>query len=409
MVVVFLRGATNPPPDSWFTRVETWNKPVHEEGVFVTVPEEAEEALVFLAPETGGAFSTLRTAVRGKPGAFVRAAQDLRAGQSRPRPSGEISGSGPRDFHQRSRATEDAHHVAGAQPEYPRRPAVLRQAQRTTGALPHPEHRSAGARRRAQPDDGRDPDLRPIQRSAGADQLPRPTPAAATTVPILARSSMSPAFSAQLTPRSTSTFLRWPCRKEDQLNLRLNNPPSFRNPKSVHRDWSCRRFGRLRFRPCARSIAAQVFCAGKPSLLLPADGAPLVFATELAHNFVLHVETKSGPGIDLPAKPDPMRGGFRRRDASLAIRRSRRRSHRNPARDVGIPLFRWTALPPAHLAARAMDCRLQRRQRADRRPRRHAPSAVARRLLRERSQAQRRARESRSIPNGRPRSPTNSK
>src|ERR1700730_17407098 len=77
MVVVFLRGATNPPPDTWFTRVETWAKPVHEEGVFVIVPAEAEEALVFLAPETGGAFSTLRTAVRGKPGAFVRAAQDL--------------------------------------------------------------------------------------------------------------------------------------------------------------------------------------------------------------------------------------------------------------------------------------------------------------------------------------------
>src|SRR5580692_11845039 len=77
MVVVFLRGATNPPPDSWFTRVETWTKPVHDEGVFVTVPDEAEEALVLLAPDTGGAFSTLRTAVRGKPGAFVRAAQDL--------------------------------------------------------------------------------------------------------------------------------------------------------------------------------------------------------------------------------------------------------------------------------------------------------------------------------------------
>ncbi len=77
MVVVFLRGATNPPPDSWFTRVDTWSKPIHEEGVFVVVPDEAEEAIVLLAPETGGAFSTLRTAVRGKPGAFVRAAQDL--------------------------------------------------------------------------------------------------------------------------------------------------------------------------------------------------------------------------------------------------------------------------------------------------------------------------------------------
>ena len=77
MIVAFLRGATNPPPDSWFTRVETWSHAVREEGIFVIVPDEAEEAMVFLAPDTGGAYSTLRAAVRGKPGAFVRAAQDL--------------------------------------------------------------------------------------------------------------------------------------------------------------------------------------------------------------------------------------------------------------------------------------------------------------------------------------------
>ena len=43
----------------------------------VKVPDEAEQALIFLAPATGGDFSTLRSTVRGKPGAFVRAAQDL--------------------------------------------------------------------------------------------------------------------------------------------------------------------------------------------------------------------------------------------------------------------------------------------------------------------------------------------
>ena len=77
MVIVFLRGATNPPPENWFTRVETWNKAVRQEGVYIAVPDEAEEAIVLLAPETGGAFNTLRVAVRGKPGAFVRATQDL--------------------------------------------------------------------------------------------------------------------------------------------------------------------------------------------------------------------------------------------------------------------------------------------------------------------------------------------
>src|ERR1051325_4836142 len=26
MIVAFLRGSTNPPPEEWFTRAETWNK-----------------------------------------------------------------------------------------------------------------------------------------------------------------------------------------------------------------------------------------------------------------------------------------------------------------------------------------------------------------------------------------------
>ncbi len=45
----------------------------------MTVPDGAEQAIVFLAPSTGGDFSTLRNAVRGRPGVFVRATQDLQA------------------------------------------------------------------------------------------------------------------------------------------------------------------------------------------------------------------------------------------------------------------------------------------------------------------------------------------
>ena len=77
LVCVFLRGNTNPPPEDWFTRIETWQKDVREEGVFVTVPKDAQQAVLFLAPETGGDFSTLKSAVRGRPGIFVRASQDL--------------------------------------------------------------------------------------------------------------------------------------------------------------------------------------------------------------------------------------------------------------------------------------------------------------------------------------------
>src|SRR5262249_34139202 len=53
MVAAFLRGATNPPPSSWFYPCETWTAKCLQKGLTVTVPPEAEQVLVFLAPETG--------------------------------------------------------------------------------------------------------------------------------------------------------------------------------------------------------------------------------------------------------------------------------------------------------------------------------------------------------------------
>jgi len=46
LIVAFLRGATNPPPDEWFTKAETWKKPVREEGIEVVVPAEAQQAAI---------------------------------------------------------------------------------------------------------------------------------------------------------------------------------------------------------------------------------------------------------------------------------------------------------------------------------------------------------------------------
>src|SRR5260370_6319166 len=75
LVVAFLRGSTNPPPESWFTRAETWKKQVREEGIVVTVRQDAQQALLFLAPETVGDFSTLRCVVPVKPCLLQRASQ----------------------------------------------------------------------------------------------------------------------------------------------------------------------------------------------------------------------------------------------------------------------------------------------------------------------------------------------
>src|SRR5580692_8592194 len=76
LIVAFLRGTTNEPPDNWFSEIDTWDKK-NAEGTTVTVPQDAEEAVLFVAPETGGDFRTLRAAVKGKPGLFIRADADL--------------------------------------------------------------------------------------------------------------------------------------------------------------------------------------------------------------------------------------------------------------------------------------------------------------------------------------------
>ena len=308
MIVAFLRGATNPPPDAWFTRVDTWSRPVHEEGVFVIVPEEAEEALVFLAPDTGGAFSTLRSAVRGKPGAFVRAAQDLQqASLDRLRLEKyldavrEVYTTDPEQLKSRTMLLARSLNIrldsqCFDKPSAQQVPCLTQNTDNLVLDDAHSQTMVATLTSGAQSDLLAQISATPTARGGYY------SPYVGAVVDVARILSTTHTAQYQYIPA-----LSLP--KQDELNLRLNNPPSFRNPKSVLV------VGLPPVRtsppPPLRALEAnQIFCAGKPSLLLPADGAPLVFATELARNLVLHLDTKSGPGIDLPAKADPVRGGF---------------------------------------------------------------------------------------------------
>jgi hypothetical protein len=306
MVISFLRGSTNPPPDSWFTRVEAWTKQVHDEGVFVTVPEGAEEAVVFLAPETGGAFSTVRSAVRGKPGAFVRAAQDLeQASLDRQRlekylDSVREASSDPEQMKARATLLARSLNIRLDQQcfDKPSAQQVPCLTQNTDQLVLDDSHSQTMV---ATLSSGPSSDLL-VQVSAtptaGGGYYSAYVGAVVDVVRILGT-----AHTAQY---QYIPALSLP--KKDNLNLRLNYPPSFRNPKSVI--VIALPLVVPAANPPIRAVdGAQVFCVNKPSLVLPVDGAPLVFATELAHELVLHVETKSKSGIDLPAVPDPSRGG----------------------------------------------------------------------------------------------------
>jgi hypothetical protein len=97
--------------------------------------------------------------------------------------------------------------------------------------------------------------------------------------------------------------------KHDELNLKLNTPPSFHKPMSVLVA-GLPAVEAAQF-PSLRGVEPrQVFCLQQPKLAIPVEGAPLVFATDYAHDVVLHVQTKAGLAIDLPATADAARGGF---------------------------------------------------------------------------------------------------
>ena len=231
MIVAFLRGATNPPPQSWFTKVETWNKNVHEEGVFVVVPDEAQQALIFLAPETGGDFATLRNAVRGKPGAFVRSAQDLQqASLDRLRLENYLSllremTLDPVDLKERTILLARSlniklDHECFDKPSAQQVPCLIQNTDQLVLDDAHTETM--------------------VSRIASTDSADLATHIA--YMPLAGAGTYSPYVGAVvdlvriLASTHTAQYQYIPALalpKGDKLNLRLNNPPSFRNPKSV--------------------------------------------------------------------------------------------------------------------------------------------------------------------------------
>jgi hypothetical protein len=93
------------------------------------------------------------------------------------------------------------------------------------------------------------------------------------------------------------------------LNLELNAAPSFRKPKSVL-VIGLPAIAAPQLPPLRPVDPKAVYCLENSALALPVEGAPLVFSTGLAHDFTLHVWSKSGTSTDLPATADAARGGF---------------------------------------------------------------------------------------------------
>jgi hypothetical protein len=308
MIAAFLRGSTNPPPEEWFTKVETWNKHIREEGVVITVPAGAQQALIFLAPQTGGDFGTLRSAVRGKPGAFVRASQDLnQASLDRSRLDKylsvvkEMSGDEDSVLHDRSVLLARSLNIKLDNDCFykPRQQQETCLTQNTDQLVLDDGHSQSMV---AALTSGSGPDLvgqLSTTRLAGGGAY-SPYVGAVVDVAKMLESFHTPDY--RYIPALALPHL-------DELNLKLNNPPSFRKPMSVM-VVSLPAVEAAQLPPLRPVDAHQALCLEKPDLLLAADGAPVVFSTDYAHSMGLHITDKSGHAFDLPATADAARGGF---------------------------------------------------------------------------------------------------
>jgi hypothetical protein len=312
LIVAFLRGTTNPPPDEWFTKIETWNRKTNE-GITVTVPDEAQQAILFLAPETGGDFATLKKAVRGQPGIFVRASQDLlEAGFEQARIEKYIA---------------SMHQAPASDPK-----ALL-------------DHSNLLARTlNLKPNDDcfkRPVDMQYNCLTQSGNQTLLDDGHAQSVISVLSNGSSSDFITAAsytgvagggtysayvgavvdlfriLGNLHTAQFQYIPAisfPEEESLNLRLNAAPSFRNPKSVI-VIGLPSIQKSVPPPLRATDPKSIACLLKPKVVLPIEGAPLVFSTSFAHNLVLHLNVSQSAGeqptsADIPLIPDAYQGGL---------------------------------------------------------------------------------------------------
>jgi hypothetical protein len=308
LVVAFLRGSTNPPPDNWFTKAETWNKKISKEGVFVTIPQYAQQVLLFLAPETGGDFTTLRNAVRGRPGAFVRAAKDLhQASLDRARLDTYLAAVKTADTTDTKVVEDHAKLLARSlnikldkecfdKPTEQQAPCLMQ----------NPDQLIL--------DNGRSQSVvQALTSGPGGDMLSQMAytqPAGSGYYSVYLGTVMD--LARILDSFHTAQYQYLPAlaiSRQDTLVLKLNNPPSFHKPQSVLVvGLPAVEAEQL---PTLHPVdVKQALCVQKAPLVLPVEGAPYAFATSYAHDFALRVQNKDGQNVDIPVAANPVLGGF---------------------------------------------------------------------------------------------------
>ena len=306
LIVAFLRGTTNEPPDSWFTKIETWDKKTVE-GTNITVPAEAEQAILFVAPETGGDFNTLRSAVKGRPGLFIRADVDLNeASFEQQRIERYLTAMKTVPMTDEKAITERSAKLASALALKPNVDCFKKPVDQQVNCL---TLTSAPVLL----DDGHGQSIAEAVSTGPSSDF------------INTASYTSPAggglYSAYVgavvdlvhlvSLMRTAVYQYIPAisfPQDSTLNLKLNAPPSFNKPKSVI-VIGLPAIQKAMPPPLHPHDPNQVACLLQPKMTLLLEGAPLVYSTNFAHDLILHLN-RTGAVDELPLAPEAYEGGL---------------------------------------------------------------------------------------------------
>ena len=308
LVAAFLRGATNPPPEEWFFPCKTWTGKCADEGLTVTVPADAQQVLIFLAPQTGGDFKTLVSAVRGRPGAFVRTSQDLnQAALDRSRLERYLSTIRSLNDADPAKITQVAPLLA--------RSLAIKIDEKCLDKLPELQAPclSQGQESLILNDGHSTSIVEALTSGPGSDLAME-----ASYTPQLSYGYYSPYIASVLDIArifdsfSTAQYQYIPALASehgDRLALTLNAAPSFHNPKSVIVT-ALPAVEQVQLPPLHAVDPKELYCARRTSLVLPVEGAPLVFSTSFARDLKLRLTGTDGRTLDLPATADATQGGY---------------------------------------------------------------------------------------------------
>lgn len=307
LIVAFLRGTTNEPPDSWFTEIDTWDRKRTSEGTTVVVPEDAQQALLFVAPETGGDFKTLRSAVKGKPGLFIRADADLNeASFEQQRIERYLAAMKTLPSDDQKSIQDHSAKLATTLALKPntdcfKQPVEVQVNCLTQSSAPVLLSDGHGQTIAESLSSGPSSDFINAASYTGAAGGGLYSAYVGAVVDLVHLVSTLHTAKYQYIPG-----LSFP--NGSTLDLRLNSPVSFVDPKSVI-VIGLPAIQKAVPPPLRPHDPGQIACLLQPKMALQLEGAPLVFSTSFAHDLVLHLNRTSG-AQDIPLKPDAFEGGL---------------------------------------------------------------------------------------------------